>query len=449
MTKDYTSVEQVFDYELSLIKICGGFGFERPKYFGHLYRILLIVLTKLMSVTFYTRPKVISSFSKSSKQNVELYIIVYNILSLLALSVSYYASTKYYNFYQLLLKKRFSKQYLARRASKIFYARLLLAFNLLSSTLMTRIRNESNIPLRRLDNQSFFKFYNLNQTTESTGPISDFLRTSNVTRLTYESELKWAIFGLHQSSENVVIVLIDFALSSLNTFQTHGTITIVLMIVVTFNDMIESSCIRDGLFLGSKKERAKRQAANAELCAIQNQSGPKPLLTTELLIHMRQLLILIKNIMSFEYLIVYIYDVTRVTFLFGVVFGILKSSGTSKELFTVCLEYVRVGYTMLLSRLAYFWLHRDIERIRRIVDELRVQEEGEENDEGTINNQATKMDETHRIVTYRLAEEISELWPTDWFKPDVGSSLKMTIYVLTFVATLDQLVEAGFEHNSS
>lgn len=50
---------------------------------------------------------------------------------------------------------------------------------------------------------------------------------------------------------------------------------------------------------------------------------------------------------------------------------------------------------------------------------------------------------TEATTAYRLAREIEELWPTTWYTPDLRSYVSQNVFVFTFVATLQQLVEAS------
>lgn len=322
-------------------------------------------------------------------------------------------------------------------------------------------------------------------------------------------------------------ILFAFIEAALNINQTYGQLFIVLMVTATITDMLNYSCHHDGLIsrkeldqINSNKhddrykitgapqngedievggdemvrekeeeeeeeeEKAKAEAevegpARSHLLERSGRPKRKPLLTTELLVQARDVLIVLRCTMGLDYLMLLIFELARLMSIFCM-FNAAITTGRVDAILLICIDYISIAFSMSLTRLGYHWLHDQVRKLKRMVDEttllMNTSANTSENEKTTTlnnstysnknnnNNQTsnnssasikdhsdplfvddniTSISQSEMITTYRLADHIEGLWPTDWFTPDLKGYLKHNIFVITFVATLQQLVEAA------
>lgn len=267
----------------------------------------------------------------------------------------------------------------------------------------------------------------------------------------------------HQALLQLGKLIYEFVRAALNINQTYGQIYIVFMIVATLTDMLSYSRFHDALIEDERFNRisdihpsrlnryhpGQSKATNfSGNC--KKQSQRTRLLTNELLVQIRDVLIVIRYTSSLNYLGILIFDLTRI----GSVFCQFYTAISTESLMSIILlfiQYVLIAFNMSLTGLGYHWLHGEVCNLRRFIDERNLvgcsgaNKAGEEYHE----QNSYGLSQSERITTCRLADDISNLWPTDWFTPDFRSYLKNNILIITLVATLQQLVEAGVKsrHN--
>jgi hypothetical protein len=208
--------------------------------------------------------------------------------------------------------------------------------------------------------------------------------------------------------------------------------------------------------------------------------SPPPVViqTNELLLQVRDVLTALRPALSLDYLVLTIYNLSVLVSLFGF-FCVFMT--TQQRTWTVItgLQCIRIVLALVLMRVTYHLLHstaRDIKitnqqklvasslsmssstgraaaaghRKQPLDDQTPAdsrrhlsasqQTQGAHQSE-TTNGHCCTESRIEIITNYRLAKEIEQIWPTDWFVPDMKSCLTQNFYVITLVATLQQLVE--------
>lgn len=274
--------------------------------------------------------------------------------------------------------------------------------------------------------------------------------------------LKFSFFGL-----NLAKLLYEFSQAALNINQTYGQLHVVLIIVATLTDMLSYSRLYDAL-VSDEKLQELNNFTQCDSCRMSlDQTGstlsndgmrqrrPKrrsrsTLLTTELLVQIRDVLIVLRCTNSLNYLGALIYDLTRIGTIFCLFYTAIQTDSFDTVL-SLFLQYILVAFSMALTGLGYHWLHQEVLNLRRFIDERNLLEYSAGSEVGRryyfVGDSLISQPE--RITTCRLADDIGKLWPTDWFTPDFKSYLKSNILVITLVATLQQLVEAGMRSRDS
>lgn len=247
----------------------------------------------------------------------------------------------------------------------------------------------------------------------------------------------------------------DIITSIMHICQTYGSLIIVLMIVSVMTDMLRFSIKYDELVpdesvTNPSKQGSKFSPTNSSRIDLEDdivsQDGTNKsfLLSTRLLIQIREVLIMIRCLLSTEYLVLLVGDFARIM----TIFCMLIDSVNRSQLLPVAiniLEFGRIIYTMTMTRLGHLWLNGEVNRLRRLLDQNFLMREGELVTLPLA--KIHKINKGERITLYRLAEDIESIWPTDWYSLDFKTFMKHNIILITFVATLQQLVEAGSRVN--
>lgn len=271
-------------------------------------------------------------------------------------------------------------------------------------------------------------------------------------------------------------LLMHLANSALNINQVYGQVFVTLMITATIADMLHESIQRDHM-----------RHLRGPLKTDSNRPTGRPLLTTELLIQIRDTLVALRKAMSLDYLLLMLYDMSRLMNTFCLFSSFMATERVSTAAL-IFVEYLRIAFSIFLTRIGYHWLHMEVRKLR-LINERKILETAANVNElratsssspvgvayltstpsswsaksadssaaiGATQSLPTDNNNRHRPVqanldiskaeattTFRLAHEIENLWPTDWFTPDLKSYLTQNFFVITFVATLQQLVEAS------
>lgn len=189
-----------------------------------------------------------------------------------------------------------------------------------------------------------------------------------------------------------------------------------------------------------------------------------PIILINLLIHMRDVLVALKAAMSMDYLMVLVIDTGRMMFTFCI-FSAFVVTNRRITLIVALAEFGRTSLGLLITRLGYYWLHNIVRNLKRQISERKFL-----TDETSIKRRLGEKESIYRVTSgldskeivsagqqsqdfwctrqesiaiYRLSSEIEELWPTEWYTPDIKSYISQIFFVITFVATLQQLVEAS------
>lgn len=114
-------------------------------------------------------------------------------------------------------------------------------------------------------------------------------------------------------------------------------------------------------------------------------------------------------------------------------------------------EFFRINSSMIILRLGYHWLHSQARYLKQAIIERelhnpyeRDQSYTSQRSEFSTNGSDSRQD---ALQIVKLATEIEDLWPTYWYAPNIRSLITQNLFVITFVATLEQLVKASRKIN--
>lgn len=490
-----SSIEKIFNFELKLIKLAGGFLINTQGSTCIIYRAVVIFLTKTV-FSYFDR---MDSKLNSPPNYIELVNTVNLWISCLTIAVTVFSSIRYHNALVIILKKRLDRKYIHNnctlsiksafsaplhwiqskifrlerdeepqklaRISRINLARLFLATNLI--IIFARIC----IELRTLNYAPVFVRYSppANVSTElETNPTTDAQLVDNATKVPSNGfddisnsnvlknntnighnenyDIVWNSVNLSLKLIGYIIVEVIFHL--LQLIQSYGHIYVVLFITATICDMLYYTCFHDGITIGKSHKNKSFNSHNSSGFTIDstverfNNSSciyrSRPLVTTELLIQIRDVLIMLRCCLNLDYFMILISDLSKLMNIFCML-NIALIENEIDLCIVFVIDYITILWNMTLARIGYHWVHSEAMHVKRIINEmfLLADKHRSSKSETNILSQAEKM------TTDRLADDIVTIWPTDWFKPDLIDTMKNNVFVMTFVATLQQLVEAG------
>lgn len=302
-----------------------------------------------------------------------------------------------------------------------------------------------------------------------------------------------------------LIALVHLSLSALDFFQNYGHISLSLMTTAVMTEMLKRANEQDKWrswqsqphsvvvtlgqsggdsnaderkgheqVVGSKarnrntQKKPRWQAASAQTKARSGAEGPRDgprarqtlaIQTSELLLQVYDVLTALRPALSLDFLSVTTYELCRLISTFGFIVA-FSTIGQRIWLTLSVLEYFRGALNSVLIRSGYHRLHSEARKIKiaqhqRLVDDWMNLSEGHKDvapdtSEPVDGHQAaatrlTRKSRIETITNYRLAKAIEQLWPTDWFVPDIKSCLAQNLAVITLVATLQQLVEIRWQ----
>ena len=475
-TQTATKIEQVFYFELVLLKFLGGFMFfscgkspieTTKKLCFLLYRLLLIAFARFGADQIYSvhERKLLINLHKQAEWRVNLHFILTNLCDGLALIAIITTGLRSQNLLAIILRKQFDKRYLTgggsggkakqsskRQVSRVTLTRLLMLTNLTISTCTGLLR----------EHQQFHENGHLPQTGNSTAAAKP---------------------SGGAASKLIVKLLYNCLFAALNVCQPYGQVFVALMIVAITTDMLRNS----RLFYEQNQfpdEEDERQVA-ARLGPAAKISGKQ---TTKLLVQVRDVLFALRTATSLDYLALLVSDLSRLIASFSIL-NLFAQTQATDSILIAALEYVRIIFAMLTTRIGLYWLHMEIQHLRVLKERQLLDLSGNNNsaaaasssslecnnllrergrEHATIsasssepfqrdeNNRERRADsfcaKSRRVETIsclRLAREIEHFWPTDWFTPDLGSLVSQNLLVITLVATLQQLAEASSRYELS
>lgn len=350
-----------------------------------------------------------------------------------------------------------------RPMSRIRLLRILMLAYVLVSSLMTLFREKAPIYIktrlaakaRAMAVAEALGYFGLNTSTSASSEM-DRIETApfeGTTLIRFVVELAFCIV------RNVF-----------STAQVYGSICVSLMLLAVFSDMLANNCNEEliGAKLNFIVEAQKRSSGetSSQLQLLQSsdssdrsdatsgrfepkKSSKRASEMTDLLIHMRDALIVLRYAMSLDYLMLMVFDTSRLMFIFCIFSAFVASKRRVTALVAV-VEFLRVCSGALMCLLGYYWLHNNVRQFKRQITEKNYLNDARfcrkyigSSIEEKSSVQMSKFNRHENIILIRLATEIENLWPTDWYEPDICSYIAQIFFVVTFVATLQQLVEAG------
>lgn len=507
--KTYTTVERIFRSEFTFLRLCGGLLFERPLPIAIAYRLIVLITFRYLITKHYAKYlPIIETYPKSTQQNIRVFLGFYTIAGYLASILAFYTGLKYHRLILVLVRKKLDCRYLdercldwneSKRAQKMNssslsrssrtdeesnwstrssivhilstfkphrfrQARYLLIYNWVLNTLTSYLRYwtyttylaEGKIPSQRhlrvtdIYPPIVFREYVIRgdiperpsfQPTQQNN-LLDIIISSYHFAISLVSSL-WFKCTVAQAINELYHFLWDMITSATHICQTYGSLILVLMITSVMTDMLRFSSRSDGICKSDFRGQASRDNSRYTLVYADSRSSSTRdaslLLTTKLLIQIRDVLIILRCIISIEYLVLLCGDFARIMTVICLLIDTVNRYQTISVVMNL-IEFCRIIYSMLLMRLGHDWLHKEANRFRRLLDQRFLLDE-----EGSRATAAISRGE--RTTLNRLTEDIESIWGTDWYSPDFGSFIKQNIILMTFVATLQQLVEAGSQVN--
>jgi len=493
----FTTIGQIFYYEILCIKICGGVFFtELPLILSIVYRISTIIVGKTMSYRYLVSHRhLMKVFSRATRENISLSLSGFYIASNLGLIFNFYSNIKYRRLTRVILNKRLDRSYLngylghyveenKRQArltsssnstdgssasgtlmigqsktvrnksySRITFARYLLVAYLAITALVANMRDYSYERFKKRDhrrpNLDPDRQLRLQSTVVSFLLGLDRLASRNITSPAESDSFSTSADQLNSSQMYKLIhriprlsgsILLDLIRSALEIAQSSSEAIIALMVVAVMTEMLKYCLIHDGL------DRRQPEGERLHGKPRPKSRGHSSLLTTELLNQVRDVLVTLRLTTSFNYLFLLLVDLTRLMALFSI-FTEVVSMGSALAIIFNTMDYLRVVFHMTLCRIGYDWLHTEVQKLRKLVEEKDMLAGSETIDydvrKSDVRRNESNIDYSQRITIHRLAEDISSIWPTDWYTPDMKNHLRYNIFVITTVATLHQLV-GGF-----
>lgn len=505
----YTSIEQIFGFEIQIIKILGGFLPEfrakskNGKYYAIIYQVSVIIISRLNYIIYEIQDRERSKGTESSSQATWKYFrfiwYLFLISTYAIIVVNFATGLKYNSSMSIVLKKRlncgyFSKDYFdyqndintdsidhigdERKQEHLMGTKIRIMGNNCSACRQNR--GLSYIKLTRYFIIAYtigvafsLAFHLRHPITPETFKTSGTFNTNLSNRKDIFGETYIKRFTTDNNDTNKYRLKITLAgsLDSLNTIlkliipiiypvlqgsiaalvfisQTHGQILVSLMITATIAEMLRYSRNYESLVL--VKKRINCVCTSREYNIIQQQKSPHLLMTTKLLIQTRDVLITLRCVTSLNYLMILLFELTHLV----VAVCLLNNALSSKELNGIIvssIDYILVILSMSISRLGHHWVHSEVDKLKRYIEETNLVEMKSlsKYDQNLKTNQdgsketTVRLKRIERITMIRLADDICSLWPTDWFTPDWKSLLNINIFVVTIVATLEQLLETG------
>lgn len=494
-----TSIEQVFKLEYSLIRFGGGFLVDSPSLKFVLYRAFVIILTKLTSL-YYDRTKAkLSVFPKISAQYVELFYTVYHCVSCATIIATVLSSIKYHNVVAIILKKRLDHLYInlggkgsshvltegiipnvnsrgirhrqksfhgARRTSRIFLTKIFFLSNLLIIILKLSFDFAPDflpsIWSKGINSSNELEIEAVRIKSSSSDWSKSLGTQDSSSQLRIETD-SLSIYSLLSQTPSILklLAIITFTalLQVLSLIQNYGHAYVVLIITATISEMLNFACTFDGLCPGAEATRSfvlsppRRSSSESSALDQRTASGSdvsdarsrRPLLTTKLLIQVRDALIMLRCAFSLDYLMILISDLCRMTSVFSMLNTALVA-GRIDLCLQFILEYLSIILNTLIARIGYHWVHVEVTLIKRSISEIGLLQSDVQSSYGDV--EIPELSQSEKLTTDRLADDLFMIWPTDWFTPDITSVIRSNIFAVTFVATLQQLVEAGSKTES-
>lgn len=459
---EYIDIEQVFKPQLLLVTLSGGIPVmcidcKWGRQITIVYQIFFSFFTRMLAFYYIKNDPLdpqsmpeSESFSRASKQNFRLFWVAFRLASIAIILSNWIASIYHYNLIKVILKKRFDKRFLFGDC----YDDKLTNNRCPRKGRLTHIRLTTYFMFAYIALSSIISYMRCYSNAEIQGAIiSNEIETTNAYIKTFlaghkrffnQEQTVW-LHSIYQVLIYVFIASVHVLHSLFNFCQTHGQTLIVLMITATITEMLKYACQHDSLVADKElTNHTCKYKVGKEEFKLKRRS---PLLTTDLLIQLRDVLITLRCAMSFGYLIILLFDLSRLMTTFNLI-NTAVSSKSFVSIVLMTLEFLLVTFSMILTRIGYHWLHSEVKKLKRYIDERNYLERNKHfiADQRRIDlekRRQSRVSQPEKITIHRLAEDIESLWPTDWFKPDFESYFTQNIIVITLVATLQQLVEAS------
>lgn len=494
INSESTTIGQIFGFEIKLLQLWAGLLPEHSGTSRIIYCLFIIALTILGSFLIDDSSSRLDYFTSISAQYVIFIHKIYLWVSTVTVSVTALNGMRYRQAIWIILNKRLDTKYLEEN-KKITTLKLIRGvFSKIVSNSQDYIpkiclvkffftANICIVIIRVYLDYSILEFNDIKsdnvRKTSNTVSMDENSNTSIVASRGYVDSnynhsfvsniinevLKFSPYSKTESFSSSKLWMITFqmvfnALLNLLRFaQNYGYIFISLSVTSTISDMLNFAGYEDGLMEKEHKETkmvendtivkqsdgSSSSISDREASTISKKYRRHPSLTTDLLIQARDVLIMLRCVLSLYYLVNLIADLMRMMSVFCIL-NVAVVTGRIDLCIIYIIEYLQLFFNMNISRIGHHWVHEEVNIIKRRVHEADLLVDSDiSNSKGRNEN----MSLSERLTSVRLIDDIETIWPTDWFKPDIASCMRINVFVMTFVATLQQLVEGGSKIDNS
>lgn len=457
----HTSIEQVFRRELLLMRFSGGLLFDWPsKLLALAYRFLVMAFMLYCRLNILKHIKAFSSMIPThNRKMIDLYLSINFPVLASSLFTAIFLEIRHHDIMNIVLKKRLQRAYLTR-------------------TELTPVKRGTGQSQAKMNQAERLKLVQQTRPDETHMPSATFLRRAMVTNiiwlglvlavaefsspfvirctrnasgmqtlvggeigggnasdhlaLDFHCNIR-ALFNQLMRNDQPAWMFVVGQLSRLLVLLPFCLVTSLLVVcqfdgLVLVNLMMRA-CMTDMLVRTNEQEQLLQQGRVRN--RLQSKDEPHLYLanivpTTELLLQIRDVLVVLRRSFNLNYVLVYIVQTTVMMVNYGSSFSLAATGRIWMTALSASLT-VAIFVRMLTYRAVQDMLCGEAARLV------------EANQRKLAYQSSRWRSETKTVV--KLAEEIEQLAPTDWVKTDVKSLLSDSLRVFVFAVSLHQITE--------
>lgn len=253
---------------------------------------------------------------------------------------------------------------------------------------------------------------------------------------------------------------------TINLGQTYGLLHLYLYITAAMSDMLQFAHEYDQEFNLQQMPMQSNNHVTHNACkadiGLQNNNKTMQqkstrrgaLVTTRLLVQIRDVLIMLRLTVSLIYVMTFLSDI------FNMIWDIYFMTSTKGLTRTLSiLDFATIVLNMIIIRVGHQLLHQDVLAINRKVNESDILSRAKNEklfeyigpkltkNRGKnyviTNKPILQISDSERLTKNRLVDDICRIGPSDWFEPDLINLANSILFAITFVGTIQQLMGAG------
>lgn len=440
----FTSIGQVFHYEILLIKLSGGLLFEWPnRSLAVIYRISMVVFRIYFTKKYSKLRRLANGMIPAHTQDIVIiYATLGRYIGYASLIYTVLIELRHRDLMPIILNKRFDRRYHTsiidehahndKPTIKLFkrtFLALYLGYALLLVLSLETGKLVSNCNKFHRPNSSLIAARDgHSQTVAGVG----------VANLTQTNVCHWRLLldkpNSIEPDESAFVALIRFVpnlvqstliallISALNLSDFDGIVMVQLMTTASMTDMLRRA--------NEQRELASmRPSESAKLINRLKFRAPTKFTvqTHQLLVQVRDVLTALRQAFNLNYVLVYARQLAGLSMNQGLTLSLVSIGFYWLACVMVSLILLMFG-KVLVYRLVHERLHDQVDQICRasqckLVSEQRAKSRVE------------------LSTNLRLASDIKGIWPNDWINADVKSFLVANVSVFVFVVGFHQIAE--------